>query len=121
MADTQTKLPSEIANTISGFEAAPEIKKEQAYLSSQEDVEWKRAHIKALNQNTDERKKYARWIFIFTCSWAAIIMSMVMCAGSNGMKFSDTIIITLITSTMVNFFGFFLLVVKYLFNPQKSM
>ena len=32
------------------------------------------------------------------------------------MKLSDKVIMTLITSTTINVFGFFLLVLKYLFN-----
>jgi hypothetical protein len=79
----------------------------------------KREQLTQMQQNRAERKKYARHIFIFTCVWAILIFSILLLNGwksSTGFEISDKVLITLITSTTINFFGFFLLVVKYLFN-----
>jgi len=83
----------------------------------------KREQIKQLEQNREERKKYAGHIFKFTCAWAAIIFVILILSGWNKawsrFETSDKVLITLITSTTVNFFGFFLLVVKYLFHTGE--
>jgi len=74
-------------------------------------------------QNTELRKKYAKNIFILTCFWAsAIILILLLVAANNWDCFylSDRVILTLITSTTVNIYGFFLLVVKYLFPSPKT-
>jgi len=87
-----------------------------------EELRLKREHIEHLKQNRDERKKYAHHIFLFTCIWASVIFIIVLLAGFKkitGFDLSDKVLITLITSTTVNFFGFFLLVVKYLFHTGE--
>lgn len=71
-------------------------------------------------QNNVERKKYAGFIFLLTCIWACLIFVLIFFVGFSVMKISDSIIITLISSTTINFFGFFFLVVKYLFNTGNA-
>ena len=76
-----------------------------------------------LRTNIDERKKYARWIFILTCFWAISIFTVVFFLGFGqylNFKISDSVMIALITSTTINFFGFFLLVIRYLFAVKKN-
>lgn len=77
---------------------------------------------RTLSQNNDERKKYAHKIFVLTITWSVLIFVILFLTGWSALHLSDTTIITLITSTTVNFFGFFFLVTKYLFNtglPEK--
>lgn len=77
-------------------------------------------------QNREERKKYAGHIFIITCIWTTLIFFVIIAASLKTInkvayfefKISDSVLITLITSTTVNFFGFFYLVVRYLFNTE---
>lgn len=76
-----------------------------------------------LRTNIDERKKYARWIFVLTCTWAICIFTVVFFLGFGSrlnFKISDSVMIALITSTTINFFGFFLLVIRYLFAVKKN-
>lgn len=78
---------------------------------------------RTLSQNNDERKKYAHKIFTLTMIWSALIFVILFLTGWKIIQLSDTAIITLITSTTVNFFGFFYLVTRYLFNtglPEKA-
>jgi hypothetical protein len=78
---------------------------------------------RTLSQNNDERKKYAHKIFTLTMIWSAFIFVILFLTGWKIIQLSDTTIITLITSTTVNFFGFFYLVTRYLFNtglPEKA-
>ncbi|RXK83194.1 hypothetical protein [Filimonas effusa] len=79
---------------------------------------------KTLVQNNKERKKYAFLIFTFTCIWTFFIFIILFCQGFGDNKpfcfnLSDSIMITLITTTTVNFLGFFLLVTKYLFHAKS--
>jgi hypothetical protein len=84
--------------------------------------------IENLTQNMSERKSYARRIFVFTLVWGFLIFLVIFsCATKKfivwfnvGFELSDKVIITLITSTTINFFVFFLLVVKYLFNTEAN-
>ena len=76
---------------------------------------------KALAQNNAERKIYAKLIFVITCVWTAAIFVIIFLVGFRKMTISDTIVVTLISSTTVNFFGFFYLVVKYLFNTEQPV
>lgn len=88
-----------------------------------EELTTKREYNRLLRQNREEKKKYAKWIFSITSIWSIAIFLIVI---GNGLKcitrfdfvLSDKVIITLITSTTINFFGFFFLVVKYLFNTD---
>jgi hypothetical protein len=73
-----------------------------------------------LKENKEARKKYAYRTFILTCSWSVFLICVIFLCGYEKMKLSDKVIITLITSTTVNFFGFFLLVMKYLFDTNHS-
>lgn len=78
---------------------------------------------RTLAQNNDERKKYAHKIFVLTIMWSVLIFVIIFLTGWKAFRLSDTILITLITSTTVNFFGFFYLVTRYLFNtglPEKT-
>jgi hypothetical protein len=116
--------------------ATPAISEETEYVEKDLDRELQIEIIKAereknrqSQQNREERKRYARHIFLFTCLWATTIFIILILSGLKCIKdvkyfefsLSDKVLITLITSTTVNFFGFFLLVVKYLFNtPEKE-
>lgn len=72
-------------------------------------------------ENKDQRKTYATYIFRFTCAWAIVMLLITILVGFGLINhISDKVLITLITSTTVNFFGFFLLVVKYLFNTGNT-
>jgi hypothetical protein len=74
---------------------------------------------KFLSENT-LRQTLTHRIFKFTCIWLAIVLLIVISCGLGLLKLSDTVIITLITTTTANVIGFFVLVIRYLFNPKKS-
>lgn len=71
---------------------------------------------KTLAQNNEERKKYAKYTFTLTCVWAVLIFVIIFFVGFNIISIPDSVLIALITTTTINFFGFFVLVIKYLFN-----
>lgn len=115
------KSASEIKDILQNEPISPDNSQsaEELYLVDQLDKEIKLAYLNTLKQNNTERKKYARHIFFFTCAWAITIVIIIFCDGLNNFfHLSDSVLITLITTTTINFFGFFLLVTKYLFNAK---
>ena len=89
-------------------------------LKSEQIKTW-RLYNETLGINSEERKKYAGYIFKLTCIWASLIFVIIFFQGFGCTKLSDKVVITLITSTTINFFGFFLLVTKYLFNSNEHV
>jgi|SRR6266496_2366992 len=114
------EIISKIRASFPSPEAKQSTQQEEKYLEG----ELQKEQLNTLKQNNAERKKYAKNIFWFTIGWAIAIIIVVIFSGWDNcyfhLKFSDAVLITLITTTTVNFFGFFLLVIKYLFNPDKS-
>lgn len=72
-------------------------------------------------QNRAQRKEYADNIFAFLCVYMLFVGLIIMGVGCNhcGFELSDTVLITLITTTTANVIGIFVFVVKYLFNPKQ--
>lgn len=121
MSTPPKKLASQVKSIINEEEAASEVvESESEYLEDEVDRSIKFEYLQTLKQNNIERKKYAKHIFFFTCGWSASITVILVLCGLKAWCFylSDTVLLTLITTTTVNFFGFFLLVTKYLFNAK---
>ncbi len=79
-----------------------------------------------LHQNMAERKGYARKLFVMLCVWLAIILGITifngivkLASGDYVFRLSDTILVTLITTTTANVAAFFLVVTRYLFPVRK--
>lgn len=108
--------------------ATPLVEEEENHVDRELDRELKtekintwRQYNETLKQNGIERKKYAKYIFSLTCIWAGLIFILIFMQGFGWMGLSDKVIIVLISSTTINFFGFFLLVTKYLFNSKEHI
>ncbi len=70
-------------------------------------------------QDRYERKKYAFRTFIFLSAFTAFILLIIIAAGfSKVIPFSlnDTVLISLITSSLATVVGIFILVMRYLFK-----
>lgn len=104
--------------------------------------------LEGLKQDRAERKKYAKWTFVFLCIFTIIILSIIILAGFGnicGFSFnllglvptftfsfkpcpentktfhlSDSVLITLITTSLSTIVGIFILVMRYLFNKNKA-
>jgi hypothetical protein len=81
--------------------------------------------LQEVRQNIEERKRYARRLFIMLCLWLAIILLIAITNGIDnpficiGFHVSEAVIITLITTTTANIAAFFLVVTRYLFPVSK--
>ena len=104
-------------------ELEPKISSEEKHLSKLElevyEKAEKEAKLKSLIQDIEERKKYAWWIFWVLVVWLFAILVIIILVGTHTLELSDTVIVSLITTTTINVAGFFLIVTKYLFPDHK--
>lgn len=87
-----------------------------------EEIKVLKNYNKTLKENNRLRRKYAYYIFVFTCLWTSLIFLILILQGFNTFEcfyLSNNVLITLITTTTINVFGFFVLVVKFLFNSYS--
>lgn len=70
-------------------------------------------------QDKDERKLYAYRVFALICIWLACVMIVVVATGKGDLHYSDTVIVTLLTTTTANVIGLFAIVNGYLFKTKK--
>lgn len=80
------------------------------------DIELVKSVIHDGAQNRAERKLYAKWLFILVCAWLAVILSIVVLQGFGILCLSDSVLITLITTTTLNVLVLFGIVIRYLFK-----
>ncbi len=93
-------------------------KAESAYYDHKAELE--KQQLQRLKDENIARKNFSDAIFTVTVIWMFFILMIVICCGQGGMKLSDTVLITLITTSTANVFGFLYVVVNYLFNKDKS-
>jgi len=84
------------------------------------DEEFSRAQLKRLLDDNRARKAFSNWIFAITVLWMFVVLMIVIQCSRRVFILSDGVLITLITTTTANVFGFFYVVVNYLFNKEKS-
>jgi hypothetical protein len=82
--------------------------------------EFSRAQLKRLIDDNKARKTFSQWIFALTVLWMLGVMMVVVQCSRQVLILSDGVLIALITTTTANVFGFFYVVVNYLFNKDKS-
>lgn len=102
---------------------------DQEYIQ-EELADWEKGRLRALEeelrslqQDREERKKYAKHIFILICVWLFIILLIIIAEGFyefTCFDLDDTVLITLITTTTANVAAYFLVVTKYLFPNSKK-
>jgi len=70
-------------------------------------------------QDRRERKKYADKIFYFLASFMIITLTVVFISIFKFNQLSDTVLVTLLTTTSANVISIFLIVVRYLFKAKE--
>jgi hypothetical protein len=66
------------------------------------------------NDNSN-RDLLTRQIFQFIASWMIFVLLILVYTGKGDLKFSDTVIVTFISTTTANVLGFGIIVANYLF------
>ena len=103
--------------------SGPNIDKKNAiYNLRKEDLDNQSHEIRNndLRQNSGLRRIFANRVFILICIWMAAQMILLYLTGFGLITLSDKIIITLLTTTMVEVLGLFYIIIKYLFNDKSK-
>jgi sterol desaturase/sphingolipid hydroxylase (fatty acid hydroxylase superfamily) len=85
------------------------------------DHAFKDAKLREITQNIDERKSYAKKLFILISSWLFGVFLLLVFSGVKsipllgGFSLSDSVLIAILTSTTLNILGIFAFVTKYLY------
>ena len=79
-------------------------------------------HLENLVQDRIERKEFAYKLYWFLLGFIACVLILLFASGNQCLKFelSDTVLITLLTTTSANIIGIFVFVVRYLFQKQSN-
>lgn len=80
------------------------------------ELELKNEELTEKRQNREERKKYAKWIFFLLIGYVFVVLLLLFFCGFKLITLSDTVLVSLLTTTTVNIIGIFLVVTKYLFS-----
>jgi hypothetical protein len=84
------------------------------------DAEFEKEALKRLIDDNHARKSFSQWIFAVTVLWMFSVLMIAIQCGRGSLVLSDGVLIALVTTTTANVFGFFYVVVNYLFNKDKS-
>lgn len=79
-----------------------------------------KVQVERFRQDNEGRKVLRDAIFTVTVVWMFLVLLIVWHSGAGKLKLSDSVLITLITTTTANVFGFLYVVVNYLYNKHKS-
>ncbi len=126
VGDISRKLEESLSRqktiNLQGSDATDRELQEKIYLQQMQQIEMRVAIAKAVKLEDDNasRRDFSRQIFAVTVVWMFLVLLVVFHAGKGSLHFSDTVLITLITTTTANVFGFMYIVVKYLFNEKNS-
>jgi len=105
---------------ITGTKVNLEEAKEKEVKERDVDEEYSRAQLRRLLDDNKARKSFSIWIFAITVLWMFLVLMIVLQCSRGVFMLSDGVLIALITTTTANVFGFFYVVVNYLFNKDKS-
>ena len=85
------------------------------------ELQFKKEELESYRQDRGERKRFADNIFRLLICFLLITLGIVIASGIDALRFglSDTILITLLTTTSADIIGIFIFVVKYLFKANN--
>lgn len=69
-----------------------------------------------LKQDREQRKIFSYSLFGFMCLYMAASLAITILSGCFALHLSDTVLITLLTTTLADVIGVFAFVAKYLFH-----
>lgn len=69
-------------------------------------------------QDREQRKKFSIWIFSVVCTYLAVVLTIIFLVGFSLATLSETVLVTLLTTTTANIIGLLVIVARYLF-PRK--
>jgi hypothetical protein len=81
-----------------------------------EDIRSQRLQNDIIEQDKNERKDYATVLFTVTIMWLFLVLGIFISVGKGMLVYSDSVIITLLTTTTANVLGLVAIVANYLFK-----
>jgi hypothetical protein len=114
MRTNQPKPPNTLrfeTPPVQGSDTVPE----ENYLRKNQTEGLELEKLKSLKQDRKERKIYADKTFKLISVWMIFIACAFTCIGFKWLQFSDSVVITLLTTTTVEVIGLFAIVATYLF------
>lgn len=67
----------------------------------------------------DLRKEFGRAMKWLVVGWTLLIFGLLICQGSNWLQLTDTVVVTLLTTTTANIFAFLYIILKFLFPSSR--
>ena len=109
-SDTQLTESEDLSIRVNGSssELVMEIQRKKIEKQSEE--------IENIKQDRSQRKIFSYCIFTFMCLYMAASLTIVFMCGLKVMCLKESILITLLTTTLANVIGVFNFVAKYLFH-----
>ena len=99
-----------------------QLREEQLLMEGKQQQELRKMTAEAdkIVQDNEGRRKFSWAIFYVMVLWiAAVLLIVIQCANTNW-HLSDSVLITLISTTTATVIGVFIVVANYLFNRDKS-
>lgn len=94
-------------------------KAEEIALTQQRvDIDRLKEELESLKQDRQQRKVLSIALFIFMCVYMAVALLIVFLCGLFVMYLSDTVLVTLLTTTLADVIGIFGFVAKYLYHNK---
>lgn len=94
-------------------------KAEEIALAQQRvDIDRLKEELESLKQDRQQRKVLSIALFIFMCVYMAVALLIVFLCGLFVMYLSDTVLVTLLTTTLADVIGIFSFVTKYLYHNK---
>lgn len=97
------------------------IVNEEHTANNKEELELARLQeeLVGLKQDREQRKIFSYCLFGFMCLYMATALVIVILSGYFTILLSDTVLITLLTTTLADVIGVFAFVAKYLFHFKE--
>lgn len=112
-------LNRNLINEIETVTGTPDIETIASRRSVYQD-QFDEATLNNFLQNQIARRRYSLRIFIITSGWLISVVGILLLVGFKVLDLSDSVLIALLGTTTVNVLGFFIIVIQYLFNKDKS-
>lgn len=93
---------------------------ETSSILTKEDVELElqKEELESRRQDRRQRGRFSIWIFGFMGVYMFFILAVLVLAGAGVLNLSDTVLVSLLTTTTADVIGIFIIVAKYLFHKS---
>ena len=102
-------------NEINGDEGSDSLTKQEL----EERLTSHKLDNKSKKQNIESRRYYGTGVFVICSLWMVYVAVVLCFAGANKLNLSDLVLTTMLGSTTFNILGLLIIVLKYIFPPEK--